>query len=154
MNFRWLKRNLLSSLAFHRNVYVTLLMCFNIGRFIQAVLLMLMTEMKVSRVEICQQLSCYENEGEEFCYSIVTTDKHYGIVTKWQARKYCQKTLTANIEIDRERDREIDRDIGKEIQNSNFQENSWLTFGGHRWISLNLAELATQCAIQPQTLKQ
>lgn len=42
---------------------------------------MLMAEVKALRFEICQHLlSCNENEGDEFFYSIVTADEHEFII--------------------------------------------------------------------------
>lgn len=66
-----LRGKLLSSLAFCRNILVTLLMSLSIGRWL---LPLLMIGIKTSRNEICQQLlSYYGNESEEFLHSIMTT---------------------------------------------------------------------------------
>lgn len=65
-----LRGKLLSSLAFCRNILVILLMFLSIGRWL---LPLLMTDIKTSRNEICQQLSYYGNESEEFLHSIMTT---------------------------------------------------------------------------------
>lgn len=60
----------------------------------------LTTEMKASRLEICQRLLLqYENEGEEFLYSIVTADEtwvhHYEPETKRQSMEYHHKDSPA-----------------------------------------------------------
>uniref|UniRef100_A0A803TSH8 Mos1 transposase HTH domain-containing protein n=1 Tax=Anolis carolinensis TaxID=28377 RepID=A0A803TSH8_ANOCA len=57
---------------------------------------MLMPEMKVHRLEICQEvLSHYENEGDAFLHSIVTGDEtwlhHYDQETKCQSMEYRHK---------------------------------------------------------------
>lgn len=91
-----LQEKLLSSLAFYRNVWVILLVSFNIG----SVPLILTAEMKALRVDICQQLLSHtivDNKSEKVLCSTVTADKtwihHYDRESKSQSMEYCHKSL-------------------------------------------------------------